>query len=49
MKNGSFDVFYGPIEDNTGNVRINEGESMSDVDMLNQFNWFVKGVVIDEE
>lgn len=49
MKNGSFDVFYGPIEDNTGNVRINEGESMSDVDMLNQFNWFVKGVEIDEE
>lgn len=47
--NGSYDVFYGPIEDNEGTVRINEGESMSDKDMLNNFNWFVKGVKIDEE
>lgn len=49
MMNGSFDVFYGPIEDNAGTIRINEGESMSDEDMLNQFNWFVKGVKVDEE
>lgn len=49
MQNGSFDVFYGPIEDNAGTVRVNEGESMSDADMLNQFNWFVKGVKIDEK
>ena len=49
IQNGSFDVFYGPIEDNAETVRINEGESMSDNDMLNLFNWFVKGVVIDEE
>ena len=49
IQDGSFDVFYGPIEDNTGTIRINEGESMSDSDMLNNFNWFVKGVKIDEE
>ena len=49
IQNGSFDVFYGPIEDNTETIRINEGESMSDSDMLNNFNWFVKGVKIDEE
>ena len=49
IQNGSFDVFYGPIEDNAGTIRINEGESMSDSDMLNNFNWFVKGVKIDEE
>ena len=49
IQTGSFDVFYGPVEDNTGTIRINEGESMSDEDMLNHFNWFVKGVKIDEE
>ena len=49
IQNGSFDVFYGPIEDNAGTIRINEGESMSDNDMLNHFNWFVKGVNVDEE
>jgi len=49
IQNGSFDVFYGPIEDNAGTIRINEGESMSDNDMLNHFNWFVKGVIVDEE
>jgi basic membrane protein A len=49
IQNGSFDVFYGPIEDDSGTIRINEGESMSDSDMLNNFNWFVKGVIIDEE
>lgn len=49
IQNGSFDVFYGPIEDDAGTIRVNEGESMSDSDMLNNFNWFVKGVNIDEE
>lgn len=45
LKDGSFDVFYGPIEDNQGNIRIGEGESMTDEDMLKNFNWYVKGVV----
>ena len=49
IQNGSFDVFYGPIEDDSETIRINEGESMSDSDMLHNFNWFVKGVIIDEE
>ena len=49
IQKGTFDVFYGPIEDNTGTVRINEGESMSDNDILNHFNWFVNGVTIDEK
>lgn len=43
----SFDVFYGPIRDNTGEIRIPEGESMSDVNMLNRFDWYVEGVEID--
>lgn len=45
LKSGSFDVFYGPIEDNRGNLRVGEGESMTDVDMLEHFDWYVKGVV----
>ena len=42
---GKFDVFYGPIVDNHGVVRVGEGESMTDDAMLNRFDWFVKGVV----
>lgn len=42
---GKFDVFYGPIVDNQGNVRVGEGESMTDDVMLNRFDWYVKGVV----
>jgi basic membrane protein A len=48
LNNGTFDVFYGPIYDNEGNLRIAEGESMTDNAMLNEFNWYVEGVVIDE-
>lgn len=45
---GYFDVFYGPIYDNEGNLRIAEGENMSDDAMLNRFDWYVEGVVIYE-
>lgn len=48
MENGSFDVFYGPIKDNEGVLRIEEGENLSDAAMLNQFDWYVEGVVINE-
>lgn len=48
LENGFFDVFYGPIVDSKGVVRIREGENMSDVTMLNNFDWYVEGVVIHE-
>lgn len=48
LKNGSFDVFYGPIWDNEGKLRVEDGESMSDEVMLNAFDWFVDGVMIYE-
>ncbi|MBP1547280.1 MAG: BMP family ABC transporter substrate-binding protein [Oscillospiraceae bacterium] len=48
LNSGTFDVFYGPIYDNEGNLRIAEGESMTDSAMLNDFDWYVEGVVIDE-
>ena len=43
---GEWDVFYGPIRDNTGELRIEEGSSMSDDRMIFNFNWFVEGVEI---
>jgi len=49
MSSGTFDVFYGPIVDNEGNIRVSEGESLTDNVMLNEFDWYVEGVVIDEE
>lgn len=49
IHSGTFDVFYGPIYDNKGNLRIAEGESMSDYAMLNSFDWYVEGVVTDEK
>ncbi len=49
LKNGTFDVFYGPIRDTEGNLRVGEGESMTDNNLLNGFDWYVEGVVIVEE
>ncbi|MGN1085230.1 MAG: BMP family ABC transporter substrate-binding protein [Lachnospiraceae bacterium] len=45
---GTFDVFYGPITDNEGKVRVKEGQSMTDDSLLNDFFWYVEGVVTDE-
>lgn len=42
-----FDVFYGPIRDNTGALRIGEGESMPDNEMFNRFQWYVEGVKVE--
>ena len=47
LNSGVFDVFYGPVYDNTGKLRIAQGESMTDNAMLNEFDWYVEGVVID--
>ncbi len=44
IMSGEWDVFYGPIKDQSGNVKIADGEKMSDADMLT-FHWFVEGVV----
>ncbi|HAY22590.1 MAG TPA: BMP family ABC transporter substrate-binding protein [Desulfobacterales bacterium] len=40
---GEWDVFTGPIKDQNGNVRVSDGQKMSDDEMWN-FNWFVEGV-----
>ncbi|WP_258360625.1 BMP family ABC transporter substrate-binding protein [Moorella sulfitireducens] len=43
IMDGTWDVFTGPIKDQSGKIRVPEGQRMSDADML-QFDWFVEGV-----
>jgi basic membrane protein A len=40
---GDWDVFCGPIYDNHGELRVADGECMTDEDLLH-FNWYVEGV-----
>lgn len=44
VKSGELDVFRGPIKDNTGAERVQEGESLTDEE-LQAFDWFVEGVI----
>lgn len=41
---GSWDVFTGPIKDNTGALKVKDGEKMDDGALLS-FDWLVEGVV----
>lgn len=41
---GEFDVFQGEIKDNEGNVKVKDGDTLSDEELLS-FNWLVEGVV----
>ena len=45
---GTFDVFYGPITDAEGSIRVHEMECMTDQELLNAFDWYVEGVVSGE-
>ena len=49
ISSGSYDVFYGPIMDMDGEIRIGKGENMPNQLLLNSFDWYVKGVNIREE
>lgn len=42
--NGKFDPFSGPVYDQSGNVKIKQGDKATD-EMLLSINWFVKGVM----
>jgi simple sugar transport system substrate-binding protein len=42
-KDGSYEVFTGPIADQSGKERVPAGERMKDADML-VMDWYVKGV-----
>ncbi len=41
--NGEWDVFWGPVADQDGNIRVAEGKRMSDEELLS-FSWYVQGV-----
>ena len=47
LKSRGFDVFYGPIRDNTGLLRVEAWEAMPDDEMFNNFDWYVEGVTIE--
>lgn len=40
---GTLNPFAGPIKDQTGAIKVEEGQSMTDEELLS-FNWFVEGV-----
>lgn len=44
---GRSDVFYGPVTDNYGTLRVREGENLSDYQLLNGMYWYVEGVVTE--
>lgn len=48
MQQEYYDIFYGPIYDTTGRLRVNKGENMSDEALKYQFDWYVNGVVLNE-
>ena len=42
-KSGSYEVFTGPLMDQSGKERVAKGERMADKDML-VMDWYVKGI-----
>jgi simple sugar transport system substrate-binding protein len=42
-KDGTYDIFTGPIYDQDGNLKVKEGEVMALADLA-VIDWFVKGV-----
>lgn len=43
LAEGNWDVFYGPVYDQSGTRRIREGETVSDNVLLYDMNWLVQG------
>lgn len=46
MTEGTWDVFFGPVTDDQGTIRILSGEAASDDYLLNDLNWYVQGVSV---
>lgn len=47
MLDGTFDVFFGPVSDNHGVLRVREWETIPDETILNGMDWYVDGVVVE--
>ena len=46
LTNGEYDVFYGPVMDADGSLRVAEGESLPDKTLFDDLDWYVEGVVL---
>ena len=44
ITSGEWDVFTGPIYDQDGNLKVEEGQKLTDEEMLSMM-WFVDGVI----
>lgn len=47
LAQAGYDVFYGPIRDRNGKLRVRTNENMSDDTLLHRFDWYVEGVVFE--
>ncbi|MCR5763799.1 MAG: BMP family ABC transporter substrate-binding protein [Treponema sp.] len=47
MDVNNYDIFFGPIYDNAGNLRVPEGCCLTDESLLDDFNWYVQGVAVN--
>ena len=45
---GYFDAFYGPLRDNTGQLRVPQGENLSDDVLFGSLDWYAEGVQLDD-
>lgn len=41
-----YDVFFGPLKDNAGNIRVPEDQNLSDKVLFGSFDWYVEGVQV---
>ena len=46
LEDGEADVFYGPVTDAGGALRVPEGENLSDTELFDRLDWYVEGVVL---
>lgn len=46
MTGGNWDVFHGPIRDNRGRLVVEKDASMSDDELIHNFDWYVEGVEV---
>lgn len=44
IESGQWDVFFGPIYDQQGVMRVKPGENIADQVLISGFDWFVQGV-----
>lgn len=44
IESGELDVFAGPIKDQSGSIKVEEGQTIDDVTLFNNMDWFVEGV-----